>query len=325
MRTFHFVLLAVVLGGLVVGAVGCRDSGRRDVDQAEDGALRLGSVEAVDSLSREVAPKDRPLVIEGFQGSIDLTGTEGGTAELRFVRRARGEDAEAAREVLQNVTVTESGTAQTYTFTLASESEAYAAVDVTGTVPSMTELQVNRTSGSLILEGLEGDLAIQQDYGSVQIRDAASSVDVEIQNGDVDAHFRTIPSDATIQLRTSNGNVTIHLPVSASLRLDAETSAGVIRTRDAELTDQEYFPREGGGRYTARMGQGDASVRLRTENGSIVIQGVDTTASAPRSIVAPTVPPSDTTVGPPPTDESDEAPFNWSESDTGRVSPDTTE
>lgn len=325
MRTIRLLLFVFVLGGVIVGTVGCQDSGTTDVDQAEDGALRLGSVEAVDSLSREVAPKDRPFVIEGFRGSIDLTGTDGATAELTFVRRARGEDAEAAREVLENVTVTESGSAQTYAFTLASDSEAYAAVDVTGTVPRATELQVNRTSGSLILEGVEGDLSIQQEHGPVQIRDAASSVDVEIQNGDIDVHFRTVPSTATIQLRTSNGNVTVHLPVSASLRLDAETSAGVIRTRNAELTDQEYFPREGGGRYTARMGQGDASVRLRTENGSVVIQGVDTTQSAPRSIAAPTVPPSDTTVGPPPTDESDEDPFNWSESDTGRVSPDTSE
>lgn len=297
-------LVAVVFLTALLGA--CGDSGSSDVAQTEGGVIRLGSVEAVDTVSRAVAPNDRPLVLNSFRGSVHLTGGAGETADLTFLLRGRGEDAEAARSVLQDISLTEEGTSDSYTFTLESEGEAYSAVDIRGTVPRPTALRIENMSGPVQLEGIEGALTIRHEQGSVDVQGAAASVEAEIQNGDVQVDFQRVPTDATVSLRTDNGDVLLGLPPEASVSLDARTNVGPIRTDDLALSQERFTPLNAGGRYNAEMGNGEASVELRTENGAIIIQAADTTGQAPTPPpdTIP-VPPSDTVVAPPDTDTTD--------------------
>ncbi len=295
---------------------GCQQPSTSDVDQTEEGVVRLGSVEAVDTLSRGVALNDRPLIIEGFRGTIVLTGSDQETAELTFVRRGRGEDAEAAREVLEDVTVTESGSEEAYTYTLEAEGESYAAIDVRGTVPRSSEVRVEQTNGAVTITEVEGPLSVTHEHGPVRIRDAAESVEVETKNGTLGVGMRAVPAGAEIGLRTRNGDVGLRLPTDASVQLVAETSVGHVRMEGLPFTDEQFLPRDAGGEYTAQMGGGDATADLRTENGSIVIQPTDTTRESSEE-EALAVPPSDTTVvGPPFQDTTD---FEESETDTSEV------
>jgi len=287
-----FAFAVLVSAGLMGG---CEQPSTSDVAQTEDGVVRLGSVEAVDTVARAVAPTGRPLVIDGFRGRVTLRGGDGKTADLQFVRRARGETAEAARGVLADVTITESGSEQNYTYTLETEGRAYAAVDVTGTVPRGASLRIEQASGPVRIAGVTGPLTVRHDHGPVTIRGASAPVDVETKNGDLDVALRSVPPDATIALRAKNGDVTLRLPPSASVQLNAETSAGVIRTQGLALTEQEFLPRNAGGEYAAQLGAGDASVDLHTENGSVLVQSADTTADEPGP-EALSPPPSDTTV-----------------------------
>lgn len=311
MTSSRFVplLVAVLLGFALV--TGCRQPSTSDVDQTEEGVLRLGSVAAVDTVARAVAPNERPLVIEGFRGRVDLQGAEQETANLQFVRRARGEDAKTARGVLEDVTISESGSEQNYTFTLEADGGAYAAVDVSGTVPRGTTLDVEQSSGPVTVAGVTGPVTVGHEHGPVTVRGAAASVEVETKNGDVTVTFQSVPSDAEIVLRTKNGDVTLRLPPDASVQISAETSAGNIRTQGLALTNQEFMPRDAGGEYAARLGQGDAAVNLHTENGSVHIQAAnpDTTMDEPTP-EALSPPPSDTTVTAP------SAPDTTGEADT---------
>lgn len=291
-RSALFVLAVLVSAGLVGG---CEQPSTSDVAQTEDGVVRLGSVEAVDTVARAVAPTGRPLVIDGFRGRVDLRGSDGETADLQFVRRARGETAEAARGVLADVTITESGSDQNYTYTLETEGRAYAAVDVTGTVPRGGALRIEQASGPVYIADVTGPLTVRHDHGPVTIRGASASVDVETKNGNLDVALRSVPPDATISLRAKNGDVTLRLPPNASVQINAETNAGVIRTQGLSLTDQEFLPRNAGGEYAAQLGTGDAAVDLHTENGSVRVQAADTTADEPGP-EALSPPPSDTTV-----------------------------
>jgi hypothetical protein len=290
------LLIAVVLVAALVG--GCEQPSTSDVDQTGEGVLRLGSVEAVDTVARAVAPTGRPLVIDGFRGQVALQGADQETADLQFVRRARGESAEAARGVLEDVTITESGSDQAYTYTLETNGRAYSAVDVRGTVPRGGELRVERESGPVSISGVDGPLTVRHDHGPVTIRGATGSVTVETKNGDLDVALRAVPADASVALRTKNGDVTLRLPPAASVQLNVETSAGVIRTQGLPLTDQEFMPRDAGGEYAAQLGPGDASVELHTENGSVLVQSAEAdTTDAPMGgpdTISP--PPSDTTV-----------------------------
>jgi hypothetical protein len=311
----HSILFVLALGGIGLLAA-CEQPSTSDVDQTEEGVLRLGSVEAVDTVSRAVAPNDRPLVIDGFRGVIEIQGGSGKTAELRFVRRGRGEDVETARGVLEDVTISESGTQEAYTYTLETDGDAYAAVDVSGTVPERTELRLEQSTGPVSVRGVEGPLTVDREHGPVTIRGAAASVDIEIRNGDVDVHFSSLPADAEVSLRTANGDLTLRVPPAASAQISAQTSVGDIRTQGLALSAERFMPRDAGGRYTAQLGSGAASVDLRTENGSVFISAADTTVpeppTEPSSPEEPAeslaVPPSDTTVLPPSPDTAGPAP-----------------
>ena len=321
-RLFPLWMVALMLGG---GLVACEQPSTSDVSQTEEGVLRLGSVAAVDTVTRAVAPSGRPLVIDGFRGSVALTGTGASTAELKFVKRGRGKDAETARGVLQDVTLTESGTQDAYTYALETDGGAYATVDVTGTVPRATVLRVEKSKGPVSLTGIDGPLTVKHEHGPVTIREAADSVTVEVRTGDVTAHFAALPTDAAVSLRTQNGDVTLRLPPDASAQIEAETDAGAIRSQGLSLTDQHFTPRNAGGQYSAQLEPGEATVDLRTKNGNILMTAgdslpADTAGAAPEDtlgsssgMVAPPIPTADTTVAAEAT------------SDTASVAPATTD
>lgn len=321
-RVVRLWIAAVVILALV-GA--CEQPSTSDVSQTEEGVLRLGSVEAVDTVARAVSPSGRPLVLDGFRGSVDLRGAEEQTADLQFVRRGRGKDAETARGVLEDVTITESGTQTAYTYTLEAEGGANATVDVSGTVPVGTELEVEKSTGAVSLTGIDGPLTVKHEHGPVSIRKAADSVTVEIRTGDVTAHFTTLPADAAVSLRTQNGDVTLRVPSDASAQIEAETDVGVIRSQGLSMTEQHFTPRNAGGQYSAQLEPGEATVDLRTKNGTILIAAADSvpsdttmtppgdTMQGPAGAPVPSVPTTDTTVAP------------EASTDTASVSPATTD
>lgn len=287
-RLFAALLFALLFAGLV-GA--CQRSGPSDVGRTEEGVLRLGSVEAVDTVARAVAPNERPLVLEGMRGSVHLTGASQTTADLSFVRRGRGESPEAARSVLEEVSITEQGTSSAYTFTLAAEQkEDYAAVDVRGQVPRQATLEINRMSGPVHVEGVEGALTITHQHGSVEVWGAAAPVEVDVENGNVHVGFQTVPDEGTVRLRTRNGDIRVGLPPGASAQIDARTDIGVIRARGVSLTEEHLSPVDAGARYEAQVEEGGATFELRTENGSITILAADTTG---RRLSAPHAPAED--------------------------------
>ena len=315
---FRPLLLSLLISVALVA--GCRQPSTSDVDQTEEGVLRLGSVEAVDTVARAVAPNERPLVIDGFRGRVDLRGAAETTADLQFVRRARGENAEAARGVLEDVTITEQGSEESYTYTLEADGGAYSAVDVSGTVPRGAALRVKQASGPVMIVDVAGALTVKHDHGPVTIRGGAASVEVETKNGDIEVALRAVPSDAEITLRTKNGDVTLRLPPDASVQLSAETSAGNIRTQGLALTNQEFLPRDAGGEYAAQLGTGDAAVDLHTENGSVLVAAAqaDTTMgdSGGESLA-----PSDTTMRTPSDPDTTVAPDTTVPPDTAATEP----
>ena len=312
--------LLLVLGGGLLGA--CQRGGESDVSRTADGVMRLGAVEVVDTVGRTVAPNDRPLVLEGLRGSVQLSGADRRTTDLSFVRRGRGDDPDAGRSVVEGISITEQGTESEYVYTLAADDEDYAAVDIRGTVPRQTALRIDRLSGAVVIEGVGGALTVTHDHGSVDVEGAAAPVEVTIKNGDVRVGFRSVPTEGTLRLQTANGDIDVGLPPEASVQVDARTNAGTIRTQGLSFSPERFAPVNAGARYTAELGTGGPTLEARTENGSITLRG--RTAAAADSAQAetgtapePTVPAADSVVAPPP------AP------DTGRAdtaaAPDTTQ
>ncbi|MCS3636636.1 hypothetical protein GGP77_000461 [Salinibacter ruber] len=291
--------------GLAVLGGGCQRGQESEVARSEDGVLRLGPVEVVDTVARAVAPSDRPLVVEGLRGSVRLTGAEQTTADLSFVRRGRGDTREAGQSVVEGISITESGTDAEYAYTLAADQEDYAAVDVRGRVPRRTALRVDRLSGPVHVAGVEGALTVSHAHGDVTVQGAAGAAEVRIKNGDVAVGFQSLPPGGTHRIETANGDLRLRLPPDETVQIDAQTDAGTIRTRGLSFTNEQFAPINAGARYDAQTGDGGPTVELRTQNGSIVIEAADTSATDTTSAPA-TVPSSDTTVTPPPSADTAE-------------------
>lgn len=297
-RFCTLVACALLVGGLL-GA--CQRAGEPEIDRTDDGVMRLGAVEVVDTVARAVAPSGRPLVLDGMRGTVHLTGTDRTTADLSFVRRGRGPDRASARSVAEAIAITESGTESTYTYTLtAEEDEDYAAVDVRGRVPRATALRIDRLSGAVRIDSVEGPLTIEHEHGSVAIQAAAAPVDVGIQNGDVQVDFRAVPAGDDSRLQTANGDMQVRVPPRASFEIDAQTDVGVIRTQGLSFTSERFAPVNAGARYVAQLGQGGPTIELRTQNGSITLRAVAPTDTADTTSAPATVPATDAAMAPQP-------------------------
>lgn len=297
---------------LVLFAGTCQQPEDPGVGQEADGTLQVGTMEATETVRRGVTPGDRTLVVDAFRGRVSLRASTDPSASLTFTKRGRGGDAESAGAALEAITITESGTADAYTYQIEAEDPNRATVDVRGTVPPQTPLRVEKDVGPVQLDSLTGPLTVRQAYGDVDIRGAATDTDVEIESGDVTVRFQRLPGAASVTLRTQNGDITLALPPDASAQLTAETQAGVIRSQGLTFGPESLVPVNAGFRYAAQLGDGAASIDATTSNGTITLQAAPASPNAPADTTAPpdTLAPPTTPVpaDTPATDDATDAP-----------------
>lgn len=263
-------LLPLVTLTIVLVLTGC---GRDDQNIAldDDDRLVIGQAEVEETSVRGVNPGTRTLVLNGFTGNITLAGTADANARLEFTKRARGSDDANARSLLPDIEIEEAGGDESYTFTLRSRSPERSAVDVSGTVPTGTPLRIELQSGTIEVSALDGPLDLRTEHGSIRVAGAGRPLSLETRNGDIELGMRLVSADGDHTIQTSNGDITITLPASASARIDAGTSAGDIRTSGLSFTNRRLERQGAGTRFRAQLGQGNAAVSLRTENGSITL------------------------------------------------------
>ncbi len=267
MRRHHLALLTTAL--LLLSACQSDEPG---IGESEDGFMIVGQSEVEETSVRGVSPGLRTLVLSGFTGNIRLSGSNDPNARLEFTKRARADDDTGARRLLGDVQVDEAGTDDSYTFTMQSERPEQSAVDVSGTVPADTPIRIEMQSGTIELTGVDGPLDITSQHGDIRVSGPGSSVRIVTRNGDVELGMRLVPSDANVSVTTSNGDLMIGLPTAASAQLDARTSAGGIRAAGLSFTNRRLQTNGAGSRLTGQLGQGNAPIELRTENGSIIIE-----------------------------------------------------
>lgn len=252
----------------MVSLAACGDSSD-EVGETEEGRLVFGQAEERSTTERGIAPGDRVLVLEGFHGDIFLDASRDRFASLDFVKIARGEDADAARQLLGQVNIQEEGTDTDYYYRIQSPNEQRSAVDLRGSVPEQASLRINWSSGAISLSGPDGPLHITNGNGAVEVAGVAANAEIRVGNGSILFGVERLPEDADVILETSNGDITVWLPVETSAQVAAETSAGSIRTTGLEFQDRQLEPRGAGSAFEGRLGRGSGRIRVRTENGTI--------------------------------------------------------
>jgi len=141
-------------------------------------------------------------------------------------------------------------------------------IDTSNGALTLTDLvgQVDaRTSnGRIDVERCQGVLDLTTSNGEVAMAAVNAALDVDTSNGPI-AFSGTVIGDAN-RLATSNGKITVAFPASASVELDARTSAGAISSSLPLVGDTQ------GKEWLATLNPpAQAKLRLITSNGAIVI------------------------------------------------------
>ena len=139
------------------------------------------------------------------------------------------------------------------------------------------ELTVRSGDGSIRLEAVEGKIDLETDDGSIGIEGRPTALRARTADGSIRLR---VEADAKMtedwDVQTADGSVTLTLPSSFNGELDAETRDGAVRASHPAVTNES---REGEDREERRrrlkatLGAGGHTLRIRTGDGTIRIEG----------------------------------------------------
>ena len=248
------------------------------------------------------------LDVDASNGAVTVQGVEGlETVSITMTLRSRGDTQEEAEDRVDRIVVhaEQDGNRITARY-LASEQEAdvrrFSGVDFDLLVPIDTRVEVDTSNGAIVIEDIVGTIHLDTSNGAIDVYDSsglvnadtsngrievvrftgelrldtsngemwleqvAGIVDVETSNGSV--HYTGMPAPGSNRIRTSNGSITVRVPLDASILFNAGTSSGKIRSTLSLTGDTE------GDEWRAELNPpADVTFDLRTSNGTIRIEG----------------------------------------------------
>lgn len=189
------------------------------------------------------------IIVETFNGNIDVTVSAGTAVKIDVTKRGSGDTADEAKADLKNIQVTMNQEGSTVRVT-AQRSDKRTTADNSGasaklTVPAGSILQLRTSNGRVSSSG------------------EAAAVTVQSSNGAIDVRGATGPLD----LKTSNGNITVN---GGSETIALETSNGAIEVTATKETQITATSSNGGLRFNGPLAANSKNV-LRTANGKVVV------------------------------------------------------
>jgi DUF4097 and DUF4098 domain-containing protein YvlB len=153
-------------------------------------------------------------------------------------------------------------------------------------VPTRTNLQLKTVNGGpLVVEGVEGDLEVNNDNGPVSLTDVSGSVVAHSLNGTVTASMRRVTPQKAMSFTSLNGKVDVTLPADTKANLKVRSDNGDVWT-DFDVTLRNNAApvvtdnRNRGGRFRIEQDRnilgtingGGPDFLIQTMNGSIYIR-----------------------------------------------------
>ncbi len=135
-------------------------------------------------------------------------------------------------------------------------------------VPRHSNLEAITQNGGVSAESIEGDLDFQATNGGIRVEDVAGDVRGETTNGGVSA---TLSGNSWrgrgLDLRSTNGGVSLTIPRAYNARLETGTTNGGMNI-DFPITVQGMI----GKRIQTQLGSGGPIVRVVTMNGGVRVR-----------------------------------------------------
>ena len=175
--------------------------------------------------SYKLTPTGR-VSVEGYNGSIDVTGWERNEIEIVGTKYASSD------ELLKEIKIDTMNTADTVTLRVhrLKNSESWfgrggTGVKMTIRVPRKAQLdRIASSNGSVRIESVDGDARVTTSNGAIRVANLGGKLDASTSNGKLEA----IDIKGGAMLRTSNGSIQAE---SVRGPFEASTSNGAIRAR----------------------------------------------------------------------------------------------
>lgn len=132
---------------------------------------------------------------------------------------------------------------------------------------SGTALKASTSGGSIHLSGVSVPAEVKTSGGSIEIKGASAPISAGTSGGSIRADFSEAPQGDVI-LKTSAGGITVALPATSAVTLDASTSAGSVRSDFTVSGDTGNKHRSS---LKGEINGGGPALKLRTSAGSIKV------------------------------------------------------
>ena len=253
-------------------------------------AINIGrsTAEQVVSESFEVSGTPR-VVVETFNGSIQVTTGAGHTIKADVTKRGAGSTKSAAQDDLKNIEVTMTQDGNTVRIIARRMNQPFntgnsgAQADVQ--VPAGAILELATSNGQLSVNGATGDVTGRTSNGRIDVEGSQGRLKLDTSNGTIEVNsdsaivtaktsngqiiFTGTLAQGDHSFISSNGRITLTLPPGSSFRVTADTSNGRV------TSDFAIKPSGGSDEKNLRGTVGEnssVSIEAHTSNSNIEIR-----------------------------------------------------
>lgn len=138
-------------------------------------------------------------------------------------------------------------------------------------VPQYTSLDLSTTNGKVEVANVTGKIDARSTNGQLNLIGVSGNIFAKTTNGSIRAEVLAFLEDSQLELRTTNGKITVQLPQNIHADIFAQTTNGSIHTDLPIETSRGFI----GNKLKGKIGNGGGEIELHTTNGSISIQKPD--------------------------------------------------
>lgn len=131
--------------------------------------------------------------------------------------------------------------------------------------------RVATVNGNIRIEGIRGSIEAATVNGEIELLKVGGDISTEAVNGETRVDVAPEASLKRIAVKTFNGDIRVTLPEAVSADFLLQTMHGEIEADPSFPLAVTKIPLIGGKKATGKIGDGDASVKIETVNGTIML------------------------------------------------------
>jgi len=245
--------LALSAGSARAQSDWCREDGRGNDRQERYCEVREHKLSGAGRLSVDARPN----------GGIEVRAWERDDIRLEAKVVAQADTEAEARDLASQVQIETSNTVRAEGPRGGRRSSWWVSYRLS--VPRNAELALTSTNGGISVRGTRGDLELETSNGGLSLDDIGGRVRGKTTNGGVDLGLtgREWQGEG-VELRTSNGGVTLRVPNDYNAHIETGTTNGRVNV-NFPVTVQGRIDRE----LSLDLGSGGKAIRVYTTNGGV--------------------------------------------------------